>query len=52
MLPLINPQMDVRDKPEFPTKIDERKTLLYISLRSGNSDGSVRIRAVPVVIVF
>ena len=38
--PLVNPQMDVKDRPEFRTKIDERKTLLYISLRSGNADGS------------
>lgn len=48
--PLVNPQMDVRDAPEFRTKIDERKTLLYISLRSGNADGSERMGAVAVIV--
>jgi len=41
--PLVNPQLDVREGPEFRTKIDERKILLYISLCSGNTDGSERM---------
>ena len=51
-LPSINPQMDVRNEAEFRTKTDERKMLLYISPRSWNADGSERLGAVPVVIVF
>jgi len=48
--PLVNPQMDVREGPEFRPKIDERKTLLCISLRSGNADGSERMGAAAVIV--
>jgi hypothetical protein len=48
--PLVNPQMDVREGPEFRPKIDERKRLLCISLRSGNADWSERMGAVAVIV--
>jgi hypothetical protein len=50
--PLVNPHMDVRAEPEFGTKIEERKTLLYISLHGGNADGSEGGGEAVVVIVF
>jgi hypothetical protein len=49
--PLVNPQMDVRAEPEVRTKIDERKMLLYISLRSGNADGNERMGQ-PLLLFF
>jgi hypothetical protein len=48
--PLVNPQMDMRERPEFRTKIDEHKTLLYISLHSWNADGSERVGTVAVIV--
>jgi hypothetical protein len=44
--------MDVREGPEFRTKIDERKTLLCISLRSGNADGSERMGGEQSLLLF